>query len=247
MRIKFWGVRGSTPVSGKEYLRHGGDTTCVEIRDNSKEVIIIDAGTGIRALGKKLARENLKSFTMLFTHSHWDHVIGFPFFKPVYNKNTRITVMGCSFSPDPVREIVAKTMQPPGFPVKFEEISAHFEFKSVLETGCDFEKIRMIPIETSHPNQGLGYKFEEGGRKFVFITDNELGFQHPGGKTFQDYVQFCRGADLLVHDATYTDAEYPRKKHGVIPLFSRPLNWRSKRGSENSGFATMTMIELTLK
>jgi len=212
MKIKFWGARGSIPVSGRQYIKYGGSTTCVEVRSKKDDLIIIDAGSGIRLLGKELLKSSENNFNMLFTHSHWDHVLGFPFFAPIYNKKTRIKIMGCSFSSDPVREIIAKTMQPPGFPVKFEEISARFEFASLCAAGCDIGGLQVLPIELSHPNNALGYKFCEGGKTFAFLTDNELGFVHPGGRKAEDYVAFTRGADLLVHDADYTDAEYPRRR-----------------------------------
>lgn len=212
MKIKFWGARGSIPVSGKNYIKYGGCTTCVEVRSRKDELIIVDAGSGIRLLGKELLKNSHNNLNMLFTHSHWDHVLGFPFFAPIYNKKTHISIMGCSFSSDPVREIIAKTMQPPGFPVKFEEIEARFDFGSLCTGGCDIGGLQVLPIELSHPNNGLGYKFSEGGRNFVFLTDNELGFIHPGGKKPEDYVAFSRGADVLVHDADYTPEEYPRRK-----------------------------------
>lgn len=212
MKVKFWGARGSIPVSGGQYNTYGGSTTCVEVRSRKDELVIVDAGSGIRLLGKGLLKNSHNNLTMLFTHSHWDHVLGFPFFAPIYNKKTRIKIMGCSFSSDPVREIIAKTMQPPGFPVKFEEISARFEFASFRASGCDIGGMQVLPIELSHPNNGLGYKFCEGGKTFVFLTDNELDFVHPGGRGLEDYVAFSRGADLLVHDADYTDAEYARRR-----------------------------------
>lgn len=212
MKIKFWGARGSIPVCGSKYLKYGGSTTCLELRSRKNELMIVDAGSGIRLLGKELLKNPCNDVSMLFTHSHWDHVLGFPFFAPIYNSKTRIRVMGCSFTSDPVREIIAKTMQPPGFPVKFEEISAKFEFGSACASGFEMGRIKIAPIELSHPNRGLGYKFTEGGRSFVFLTDNELGFTHPGGHSPQEYAAFCQGADLLVHDADYTTSQYERRK-----------------------------------
>lgn len=212
MKIKFWGTRGSIPVSGKNYIKYGGDTTCVEVRTKKDDLVVIDAGSGIRLLGKELIKNPRNDFHMMFTHSHWDHVLGFPFFAPIYSKKTRIRIMGCSFSSDHVREIIAKTMQPPGFPVKFEEISANFDFASVCSVGLDIGGMQVLPIELSHPNYGLGYKFCESGRTFAFLTDNELGMVHPGGRPVEDYVAFARGADLLVHDADYTPQEYARRK-----------------------------------
>lgn len=212
MKIKFWGARGSIPVSGRRYLKYGGSSTCVEVRSRKDDLVIIDAGTGIRSLGKELLKDPKNYFTMLFTHSHWDHVLGFPFFAPIYSAKTRIRMLGCSFSSAPVREIVAKTMKPPGFPVKFEEIAARFEFDSVCSMGWDIGPLAVAPIELSHPNRGLGFKFSERGRSFVFLTDNELAFRHPGGRTWEDYMEFSRGADLLVHDADFTPAEYARRR-----------------------------------
>jgi phosphoribosyl 1,2-cyclic phosphodiesterase len=236
MRIKFWGARGSIPVSGRQYIKYGGSTTCLEVRSRKDELVIIDAGSGIRLLGKELLKNSPPPFTMLFTHSHWDHVLGFPFFAPIYNKKTRIKIMGCSFSSaDPAREIIAKTMQPPGFPVKFEEISARFEFDSLSPGGCDIGGLQVLPIELSHPNGGLGYKFCEGGRTFVFLTDNELASVHPGGRRADDYVAFSRGADLLVHDADYTDAEYPRRKTWGHSTWQQALDMALR--SEVSAFA----------
>ena len=212
MKIKFWGARGSIPVCGKKYLKYGGSTTCLELRSKKNELIVVDAGSGIRLLGKELLKNSHNEIAMLFTHSHWDHVLGFPFFAPIYSPKTKIRVMGCSFTSDSVREIIAKTMQPPGFPVKFEEISAKFEFGSACSAGFEMGRIKVAPIELSHPNHGLGYKFTEDGRSFVFLTDNELGFTHPGGRSQREYAAFCQGADLLVHDADYTANQYLRRK-----------------------------------
>lgn len=235
MKVKFWGARGSIPVSGRQYMKYGGSTTCVELRSKKDDLVIIDAGTGIRPLGKELIKTGHHRFNMLFTHSHWDHVIGFPFFAPIYNKKTHIRVMGCSFSSAPVREIVAKTMQPPGFPIKFEEIAVRFEFASVRSDGCEFGSLSMKPIELSHPNRGLGYKFSEGGKTFVFLTDNELGFKHPGGMGFDDYVKYSEGADLLVHDTDYTDAEYPRRKTWGHSTWQQGLALALKAGVRSLG------------
>ncbi|PIS47471.1 MAG: MBL fold metallo-hydrolase [Elusimicrobia bacterium CG08_land_8_20_14_0_20_51_18] len=211
MIIKFWGARGSIPVCGKDFLKYGGSTTCVEITDSKGDNLIVDSGTGIKNLGKAFMKDHIRQINMIFTHQHWDHVSGFPFFAPIY-RDVEITVMGCSYSTDGAREIIAKTMQPPGFPVKFEEIEAKFKFRTMCSRGCKLGNLDVFPIELSHPNGGLGYKFVENGREFVFLTDNELGYSHYGGKTLEDYVRFCSGAELLVHDADYTEEEYKIRK-----------------------------------
>ncbi|MBI5242095.1 MAG: MBL fold metallo-hydrolase [Elusimicrobia bacterium] len=212
MLIKFWGARGSIPVSGREYLRYGGDTTCVELRAAGGEVVIIDAGSGIRRLGKRLMKEGRQSFILLFTHSHWDHVMGFPFFLPIYFKGTRLRMMGCPFAQKAVKDVIARTMQPPVFPVKFDDIGAKFAYSEICAEPFRIGGMRVEPVLLSHPNRGLGYRFIERGKSFVFLTDNELGLVHPGGLALKDYVEFCRGADLLVHDCEYLDSEYPKRR-----------------------------------
>jgi phosphoribosyl 1,2-cyclic phosphodiesterase len=208
MIIKIWGSRGSIPVSGKEYLKYGGDTTCVEIRTKSGDIIIIDAGTGIRRLGNQLADEKCFDLNFIFTHAHWDHLMGFPFFKPLYFKKFAIRMHGCPFHSKFVETILSKVMAPPNFPVKYSDITAQISYPDACPTEFEIGSVNVVPIALSHPNGGSGYKFIEDGKSFVFLTDNELGYIHPGGLPFEDYLNFSSGADLLIHDAEYTPEEY---------------------------------------
>jgi phosphoribosyl 1,2-cyclic phosphodiesterase len=208
MKIRCWGARGSIPVSGAEYVLYGGDTTCVEIRSRGDEIIIIDAGSGIRRLGNLLIREKREQFSMVFTHAHWDHILGFPFFKPIYRKGTSIQVFGCSAAQESIQAMISRTMQAPYFPVNFEDLQADISYHNSCESSFAVETVTVTPIPLSHPNQGFGYKFTENGKTVVFLSDNELNFRHPGGLTFQEYAAFCRGADLLIHDAEFTEEEY---------------------------------------
>ena len=208
MKIRIWGSRGSIPVSGREYLKYGGDTTCVEIRSQSGDIIIIDAGTGIRRLGNLLADEKICNLNFLFTHAHWDHLMGFPFFKPLYFKRTAIRMHRCPFHNKFVEIILSKVMAPPNFPVKYSDITAQISYQEACPTSFEIGSLRVVPIAISHPNGGSGYKFIEDNKTFVFLTDNELGYIHPGGQTFEDYLKFVHGADLLIHDAEYTPKEY---------------------------------------
>lgn len=212
MIVRFYGARGSLPVSGKEYLKYGGNTTCLEIRTKDDEIIIIDAGSGIRALGHKLISENRFQYTMIFTHAHWDHIMGFPFFQPIYSTKTEIAMYGCPFAQASVKEMISKIMSPPNFPVRFEDIRAHIIYHEACEAPFAIKSMSIAPIPLSHPNQGVGYRFTEAGKSFVFLTDNELAFKHPGGVDFQAYRAFCAGADLLVHDAEFTEEEYKKTK-----------------------------------
>ena len=211
MIVRFYGARGSIPVSGKEYLKYGGNTTCLEIRTKDDEIIIIDAGSGIRTLGHRLISENRFQYTMIFTHAHWDHIMGFPFFQPIYSTKTRITMYGCPFAQASVKQMISKIMSPPNFPVRFEDIRADIVYHEACEEPFAIKSMSIAPIPLSHPNQGVGYRFTEDGKSFVFLTDNELTFKHPGGADFQDYRDFSAGADLLVHDAEFTDEEYNKR------------------------------------
>jgi phosphoribosyl 1,2-cyclic phosphodiesterase len=208
MKIKIWGSRGSIPVSGKDYLKYGGDTTCVEIRTRSGDIIIIDAGTGIRRLGNQLADEKCFDLNFIFTHAHWDHLMGFPFFKPLYFKKSTLRMHGCPFHSKFVETILSKVMAPPNFPVKYSDITAQMSYPNACPTKFDIGSVNVVPIALSHPNGGSGYKFIEDGKTFVFLTDNELGYIHPGGLSFEDYLSFSSDADLLIHDAEYTPEEY---------------------------------------
>ena len=212
MLIRCWGARGSIPVSGPEYLKYGGDTTCLEIRTADDAIIIVDAGSGIRRLGNRLLAEERFEYSMVFTHSHWDHILGFPFFKPIYRKETSIHMCGCPFNEESVKEMIAKVMTSPNFPVDYNNVQARISYRESCRSSFAVHSLTIDPIRASHPNSGIGYKFSENGRTFVFLTDNELGYRHPGGLDFADYVRFAAGADLLFHDSEFTEEEYRAKK-----------------------------------
>jgi phosphoribosyl 1,2-cyclic phosphodiesterase len=212
MIIRCWGARGAIPVSGREYLRYGGDTTCIEIRTNDDNIIIIDAGSGIRRLGNRVTKEDREKFTIIFTHAHWDHLLGFPFFEPIYNRGTYIDIFGCPFAQQSVKNMVLQTMLPPNFPISFEDIKANISYHGICEDSFSIGSMVVTPILLNHPNQGIGYKFVEDDRCFVFLTDNELRFKHIGGLDYQDYLNFSSNADFLIHDAEFTEEEYKRTK-----------------------------------
>ena len=208
MKITCWGARGSIPVSGKEYVKYGGDTSCIEIRSKDDDVIIIDAGTGMRRLGNKLLASDRRSYNVLFTHAHWDHLMGLPFFKPLYHEGTKIRMFGCAYAQRSVREVLSRCMAAPYFPVDFNNVQAEISSQEVCDKTFAIGPVRITPVQLSHPNQGIGYKFIEDGKSFVFLTDNELGLRHPGGGEYRDYLRFSEGADLLVHDAEFTEEQY---------------------------------------
>lgn len=235
MIIRCWGARGSIPVSGKEYLKYGGSTTCIEVRTNDDEIIIIDAGSGIRKLGNKLLRENRYDYSILFTHSHWDHLLGFPFFKPLYIDGTHLNLYGCPHTQKSIKEMVSQVMTQPNFPVNFEDIKSEISFHEACESSFQIKSMIIIPIFLSHPGQGIGFKFVEDDKIFVFLTDNELTFKHQGGLDYYDYLDFASNADLLFHDAEYTEEEYKQTKTWGHSVYTDALKLALEAGVRRFG------------
>lgn len=213
MKIRVWGCRGSISTPGRNTLRYGGNTTCVEVRLNDNTLIVIDAGSGIRELGRKLLEEqDLTEIHLLLTHAHWDHLTGFPFFTPAYLGKYKIYGRGCPCAKNSLEEYLKHQMTPPYFPVPFNAMNAEFDFTSDDLEESPIGSARIISVPLNHPDGGCGFKIIEEGRAFVFLTDNELDFRHGAGMSRDDYIDFSRGASLLMHDAQYTDEEYKRTR-----------------------------------
>ncbi len=214
MRIKFWGTRGSIAVPGRETIRYGGNTTCLEITLQSGRVVVIDAGTGIRALGDKLSSENEKvDIHLLVTHIHWDHVLGFPYFSPLYKSASSIQIDGYPTCMNGLRSTFDNKMGDGFFPVKFADLRAGIHYLEILNHGAleiDETVIDTMPLH--HPQGGFGFRFRERGKVLVFITDNELRSDAWKGLSPEDYTKFCEGADLLIHDAQYTPEEIEERR-----------------------------------
>ncbi len=209
MKITFWGTRGSIAVPGPDTVRFGGNTTCVEVTLESGRTLVIDAGTGIRPLGEDFVKRNgPREIHLLITHIHWDHVIGFPFFDPLYQEGTHIIVDGWGRCMEGLKAVFSKTSLDGTWPVRFEDLSARFEASGKLSSGqmvLDGAVVEAQPLQ--HPQGGVGFRFTEDAKKFVFLTDNELLEQGWKGSCFKDFVKFCEGADLLVHDCQYLPEE----------------------------------------
>lgn len=184
----------------------------MEVRAKDGAVIVVDAGSGIRRLSNRLLSEEIFQYAFLFTHAHWDHILGFPFFKPLYSDKARLVIHGCNLHQGDMEHLLSRTMDAPYFPVPFSQIKATVEYTSVRFTSLDVGSVHVTSIPLSHPNMGLGYGFEEDGQRFVFLTDNELSHVHRGGRARREYVEFARGADLLMHDAEYLPEEYEQKR-----------------------------------
>lgn len=212
MIIRCWGARGSIGVSGTPYIKYGGDTACIEIRTKDDDIIIVDAGTGIRRLGNRLLEEERFHYTLLFTHAHWDHIMGFPFFRPIYDRRTKINIINCTPVQGNMQTLLSHTMSAPHFPVPYDIIKADIGYQQICQREFDLDSVQIAVIPLSHPNKGVGYRFVEEGKSFVFLTDNELSHRHPGGAGYAEFVDFCRDVDFLIHDAEYTPEEYPQRQ-----------------------------------
>jgi phosphoribosyl 1,2-cyclic phosphodiesterase len=215
-RVHFWGTRGSIPSPGPATVRYGGNTPCVEVRTSTGWLIVLDAGTGIRELGRSLMQRASGApirGDIFLTHVHWDHIQGIPFFGPLFQRGNEFTIWSKSLEPA-IDRVVRDQMSPVVFPVAFEELDATIEFAELSEGRRAANGYEVRAFEVRHPGGALGYRFAESGNgsaALVYISDNELG----AGATYdtrEDWrrrlVEFVRGARLLVHDTTYTREEY---------------------------------------
>ncbi len=210
MKLKFWGTRGSIAVPGEDTLRYGGNTTCVELVIEGAPPVVIDAGTGIRPLGRELAaRPDLRELVMLVTHLHWDHVMGFLFFAPVFIPGFEILVTGWPKAVQGLKSIFDTRQGDGHFPIHFDQLPARVgpcPRRKAPRFRLGETLVRTTPL--NHPQGAVGFRFEQDHRALVFITDNEL--EGPGPLGLDDFARFVEGARVLVHDAQYLPREMER-------------------------------------
>ncbi len=242
MKIKFWGVRGSIPCPGPMTQKYGGNGACIELRVGSKgRIVIIDAGSGIRELGNELMKNDLPkgpiSADLFLSHTHWDHIMGFPYFTPIYVPGTKLKVYGpVTFEEDPLDEVVGGQMKYRYFPVNVGELSSNIEYIRMQENPhVDLgEGLKLATKFLNHPVTTLGFRFEFEGKVFctcydtepfrnLFITDPDhpeydeaMAFEGEEVAMEQNKIleDFFSGADLLVYDAQYSDEEYEANRVG---------------------------------
>jgi phosphoribosyl 1,2-cyclic phosphodiesterase len=226
--ITFWGTRGSIGVPGPGTVRYGGNTTCVEVRADG-EIIVLDAGSGIRPFGGALQREfdaQPIKLSLLITHAHWDHIQGLPFFKPVYDSKNEIRILGFNGTGASFREILAEPMKAPFFPIAMRELSGKIDIKRLSEMQFSLGKVQVRAIFVNHPGVCAGYRLLTSAGSIAFLPDHEPHefFLHSARgnhlspeqakKTAADerasLIQFLHGSDILILDAQYTDEEYQR-------------------------------------
>ncbi|MCF8260411.1 MAG: MBL fold metallo-hydrolase [Melioribacteraceae bacterium] len=221
MKIKFWGTRGSLPVPGEDTIQFGGNTPCLEIIDDNENKIIIDAGTGIRTLGRIIANNHsTKNIDILLTHTHWDHIQGLPFFAPFFSNKFKINIHTNINGGSTLEQILDSQMQPPFFPVKKDVFSADINFLRI-DKDCilNFGDIRINAIETHHSQGTLSYKIQSANKTIVYMTDNEIYYRdsdaNPDFKSIKernsDLIEFAYNADYLIHDSMYKLQDFPNK------------------------------------
>jgi len=213
MKIKFYGTRGSTPVPEAGFTQTGGNTSCILVTFNTGRIAILDAGTGIRKLGNDLvssSHEQFDNILIALSHTHWDHIQGFPFFKPAYDtrRNLTISICGSGRHGKKLKRLFKTQMQCDFFPVPLDKMGAHFHFWEPHATRIELSiDIEIVASKHNHPGGAYGYRIQEGGKILVYCTDVEHGEE-----INSNVVTLARDADLLIHDAQYTPEELKEKK-----------------------------------
>jgi phosphoribosyl 1,2-cyclic phosphodiesterase len=228
-KLKFWGVRGSIACPSANHIAFGGNTSCIEIAAGG-ERIICDAGTGIRNLGHWFLRKDVHKAIILMSHTHWDHINGFPFFSPAFRKDRSFNIMaGHLYDTGGIRSVLAGQMANPTFPVPLEAMRASMTFED-FKAGDSFSlgksnqiKVRTAPL--NHPNGATAYRIEYAGKSLCYVTDTE----HVIGKPDQNVLGLIEGADLVIYDSTYTDKEFPNHLGWGIQLGKRASACRAQR------------------
>ena len=249
MKVKFWGVRGSIASPGPNTVRYGGNTTCIEIRTDNNELIILDAGTGIFPLSQTLLKELPVTANVLITHSHWDHIQGLPFFVPNFIAGNTLRLHGAydSVSGKGIEQVMAVQLQYSYFPVREEEMKARIEYVTLApDQSIQIGNAIVTPFMMSHPVVDFGYRIEAEGKSLFFTGDHEPPYniyapEDAGYAACQlevearnDYlIGAMQGVDVLITDASYTEAEYPAKKGWGHGTYQSSIQYAKKAGVKN--------------
>lgn len=223
-RLRFWGVRGSIPTPGPTTVRYGGNTSCVEVRADG-QIIILDAGTGLRLLGRELMAEfdsQALQLTLLLTHTHWDHISGLPFFLPVYKPQNQLHILGFEGVRHSLENVLTSQMESPFFPIGLREVPANVRIEELKDRNFTVGPVRVQAGSANHPGICVGYRLFTSGGSVAFFPDNEphdnihSAPARPGepGATgsarseSQKMLEFLRGTDVLIMDTQYDREEY---------------------------------------
>ena len=204
MKVRFWGTRGSIPTPGERTVRYGGNTACVELRDATEHLLVLDAGTGLRELGLKLNGTSPLTVDLLLSHLHWDHIQGIPFFRPAFDPKNTLRLYGPT-QHLPLRQLLGLGMDDPFFPVDLDGLPAKLEVHEI-ESGSRrvVGPYTVTAVTIVHPAPALAYRIEADGKALVYATDTEDPFS---GKP-NPVVDLARNADALIHDGQFVDADF---------------------------------------
>ena len=203
MQITFWGVRGSIPTPGPNTVQTGGNTSCVEVRAG-KSLLVFDGGTGLRLLGKKLVKEMPITAHIFFSHVHWDHIQGFPFFDPAFVKGNTIHLYGGNNVSRTLEETLAGQMDHPSFPVHLTDMGAKMTFNDLAEGQVlQIDDVKISTARGNHPNGVWIYRVDHGGKSIVYATDTEHYKELDPA-----LLKVAQGVDVLIYDSQYTPEEY---------------------------------------
>jgi phosphoribosyl 1,2-cyclic phosphodiesterase len=228
MRVRFWGTRGSIAAPGAGTLHFGGNTSCIELTTPAGARLVLDCGTGARLLGNKLLSNGSGSVcaTILLTHTHWDHIQGFPFFAPIFVPENHFNVYGPDESHLSLRDVLAGQMEHHYFPVELDQLAARIVYQDLKEGTYEIAGVTVKTQDMNHPSPTLGYRFELDGSSLCYLSDHEPYFEDvwredaaPGRlESIQEagdrrHAEFMQAADVVIHEAQYTPEEYPAKRH----------------------------------
>jgi phosphoribosyl 1,2-cyclic phosphodiesterase len=214
--IKFWGVRGSIPTPGPTSVRYGGNTSCIELSHEGK-LFILDAGSGLRALGNELMkRKQPIHAAILISHMHWDHIQGIPFFTPAFIPGNKFIFYGAEESDIKLESIIAGQMDPTYFPIEMKDMASKLEFHRLVEGRRQIDDLLIETIYVNHPGNALGYKIHAGEKTLTYISDNEPFIDYSsenknkyiGEDGNRKLIDFIKGSHILIHDSQYTPEEY---------------------------------------
>jgi len=213
IHVDFWGVRGSVPSPGPTTTRYGGNTSCVSITVDNK-ILILDAGTGIRNLGSAIIGQPELEIFVVVTHSHWDHIQGFPFFTPIYQPNRPVHMFPTLHKKNVVLSSLIDQMDGAHFPITPDQVPSNFNF--VTENPLEFLEnngFHMELVPMNHPGKAFGYKIKIDDKIICYFTDNEIDPPYEKSIELDVLTEHCRNVDILIHDAQYIEADMPLK-HG---------------------------------
>ena len=248
MKVKFWGVRGSIASPGPKTVRYGGNTTCIEIRTDNNELIIIDAGTGIFPLSQTLLAELPVTANVLISHSHWDHIQGLPFFIPNFIPGNTLRLHG-AFDPvsgKGIEQVMAVQLQYSYFPVREAEMKANIEYVTLLpEQPIHIGSATVTPYLMNHPVIDFGYRIKSHGKSVFFTGDHEppANIYEPSDADYAEYQSFVdekaagirkamQGVDVLIADCSYTEQEYLTKKGWGHGTFHTSIQYAKEAGAK---------------